>query len=167
MEDMLICQFSAPEHGWCHFVIKTPMQSIEIQCSDVWSPFSDMVNWLGKITRGAYPAYFEIDEEGISKGLAIYLKPRGIIHFIVADSYFFDTGNSYDHGEEAPVFISVYLNAAYLAGKMFDALKALSAVSYAPGAWGGGRVPDLSDLETALDNMRRQDRKRPLPFPGE
>ncbi len=61
--------FSYPSAGWVlmALLVTDYNQNLVVYCSDVFEPFTDLMNWLHKLANGKLPANFEIDEEGIVK----------------------------------------------------------------------------------------------------
>ncbi|QZP09141.1 hypothetical protein [Caenibius sp. WL] len=69
-------KFTCPNAGWVRLMIKPLHKTRGIDCSYVFDPFPEMIEWLEQIASGARTATWEIDEEGQTSHLQFYAAPQ-------------------------------------------------------------------------------------------
>ena len=60
------------EYGWASLHITIESSSVEIALSNVFPPFETMLEWIKRVSGNDIPSYFDIDEEGHEKRLAVF-----------------------------------------------------------------------------------------------
>ncbi|TLM66297.1 MAG: hypothetical protein FDZ69_06560 [Deltaproteobacteria bacterium] len=71
--------------GWIQLALMTTTwsQGVIIQCSEPWSPFGNMANWLADIADRRFPAIWKIDEEGRHRTLIAAAEENDKVDFQV------------------------------------------------------------------------------------
>ncbi len=65
-------RFNHEAYGWATLTISAGGQSVNIECSDAYSPFIKLRDWARTLANGGIPATLGIDEESGLKNFSVY-----------------------------------------------------------------------------------------------
>jgi hypothetical protein len=137
--------FSYPSAGWVlmALLVTNYNQNLVVHCSDVFEPFTDLVNWLHKLADGNLPANFEIDEEGIVKHFVVEQaeSQEDTVEFRVEGDRWDQQKQDYEFSH----FIRCKLRRSQILGEFTRRLQEWLAHEYDPFKFGNRNERDLEE----------------------